>query len=99
MSPFEVLYGRKCNIPITWDNLVDMIMLGNYMLKDLELMDNKVKNNLKVAQDRQKSYANLKQVHKEFEVGEHVFLKVKPKKSTLRLGSYPKLAPRYYGPF
>jgi hypothetical protein len=32
-------------------------------------------------------------------VGEHVFLKVKEKISSLRLGSFPKLATRYCGPF
>jgi hypothetical protein len=32
-------------------------------------------------------------------VGEHVFLKVKAKRSSLRLGSFSKLATRYFGPF
>ena len=32
-------------------------------------------------------------------MGEHVFIKVIPKKSSLRLGSCSKLAPRYCGPF
>jgi hypothetical protein len=36
MSPFEALYGRKCNIPINWDNLVDWITLGPDMLKEME---------------------------------------------------------------
>ena len=34
-----------------------------------------------------------------FQVGEHVFIKVRPKKSSLRLGSCDKLAHRYCGPF
>jgi hypothetical protein len=38
-------------------------------------------------------------MHKEFKVGEHVYLKVKPQKSSLKLGAYAKLAPRYCGPF
>ena len=58
-----------------------------------------VQDNLKVAQDRQKSQVDLKQTQKEFEVGEHVFIKVKPKKSSLKLGIYAKLAPKYRGPF
>ena len=37
--------------------------------------------------------------YKEYKVGEHVFLRVKPKKSKLRSGLYAKLAPRYVGPF
>ena len=32
-------------------------------------------------------------------MGEHVFLKVKAKRSSLKLGSFPKLAARYCGPF
>ena len=28
-----------------------------------------------------------------------MFINVRPKKSSLRLGSFAKLAPRYYGPF
>jgi len=32
-------------------------------------------------------------------VGEHVFLKVKGKKNSLKLGSFPKLPTRFCGPF
>ena len=52
-----------------------------------------------MAQDWQKSQAELKRTPKEFQVGEHVFIKVRPKKSSLRLGSCAKLAPRYSSPF
>ena len=54
---------------------------------------------MKVAQDRQKSQVELKRTPKEFQVGEHVFIKVRPKKISLRLGSCGKLAPHYCGPF
>jgi hypothetical protein len=33
MSPFEDLYGRQCNIPISWNNPVEIIKLGPYLLK------------------------------------------------------------------
>jgi hypothetical protein len=36
MSPFEALYGRKCNTPISWDNLVDIVVLGPELLKEME---------------------------------------------------------------
>ena len=52
-----------------------------------------------VAQDCQKSYANLKRQHKEFSVENHVYLRFKPKKRSLKLGSYTKLAPQFCGPF
>ena len=36
---------------------------------------------------------------KEFQVGEHVYLRINPKKSPLRIGSCAKLAPWFCGPF
>ena len=28
MSPFKILYGRKCNTPISWRSPIDRLMLG-----------------------------------------------------------------------
>ena len=70
-------------------------MLGMELLKDMELIVKHVQPNLKVAQDMPKSYADLKRTRRELQVGEHVYVKVKPKKISLRLGKYSKLAPRY----
>ena len=66
LSPFEILYGRKSNTPITWINPIDKLMLGPDLLKELELTVKQVQSNLKTAQDRQKSYADLKRKLKEF---------------------------------
>jgi hypothetical protein len=52
MAPFEALYGRKCNIPISWDNPVDRVTLGPEMLMELEQQMTQIKKNMKVAQDR-----------------------------------------------
>jgi hypothetical protein len=54
---------------------------------------------LKVAQDRKKSYTDMNKFFTDFKVGKHVFFKVKEKRSSPRLGSYPKLAAKYCGPF
>ena len=35
----------------------------------------------------------------EFEVGDHVFLKVMPKRGVVRFGKHGKLSPRFIGPF
>jgi hypothetical protein len=59
----------------------------------------KIKQNLKASQDMQKSYADKNNTHKEFKVVDHVFLKVKANRSSLKLGNYSKLAARYCGPF
>jgi hypothetical protein len=54
---------------------------------------------LEASQDRQKSYADKSRTTREFKVGEHVLLKVKPKKSSLKLSSCAKLAARFYASF
>ena len=74
---------------------MDRLVLGPELLKEMEKIVKQVQSNLKIAQDLE----YLKRTPKEFQVGEHVFIKVRPKKSSLRLGSCAKLAPRYYGPF
>ncbi|XP_062100468.1 uncharacterized protein LOC133806374 [Humulus lupulus] len=52
-------------------------------------------------QSRQKSYADLKCTHVEFDVGNHVFLHVTPREgiSVKRFAKKGKLSPRYVGPF
>jgi hypothetical protein len=99
MSPFETLYGRKCNTPISWDNPADREIIGPKLLKEMEEQLLKIKQNLKVAQDRRKSYSDKGRIHKEFKVGDHVFLKVKANRSSVKLGNCSKLAARYCGPF
>ena len=59
----------------------------------------KVKYNLKKTQYFWKIYADLKIIQKEFNVRDHVYLKVKPNKSTLILCGCARLSPRYCGPF
>ena len=63
-SHFEILYGWKCNTPITRSNPVDRLMLGPDLLKELEITMKHVQINLKTAQDKQKSHADLKRTLK-----------------------------------
>ena len=46
-----------------------------------------------------KIYAYKVRNHREFKVGDHVFLNVKSKHSSLKLGNYSKSTSRYCGPF
>ena len=36
MSPFEALYGRKCNTPVSWDNPADRAVVGPDLLREME---------------------------------------------------------------
>jgi hypothetical protein len=58
-----------------------------------------IKKILKASQDRHKIYADKNRIAREFKVGEHVLLKVKPKKISLKLGSCTKLVAKFCGPF
>jgi hypothetical protein len=57
-----------------------------------------VRESLKVAQTRQKSYAD-KRRDLSFEIGDFVYLKVSPMRGTRGFKVKGKLAPRYVGPF
>ena len=54
---------------------------------------------LLTAQSWQKSYADVRRRPLEFEVGDHVFLKVMPKRGVVRFDKREKLSPRFIGPF
>jgi hypothetical protein len=58
-----------------------------------------IKKNLKISQYRHKRYADRKRTPREFKIGEHVYLRVRPRKSSLRMVACVNLAPRYCGPF
>eukprot|EP00253_Pinus_taeda_P011330 PITA_11330 len=99
LSPFEVLYGRKCHTPSSWGGPEDKLSLGPEMLKDMEDMVKRVRANLKAAQDRQKSFADRKRRFTEYKVGDHVFVRIQTRRSTLQWSGCAKLAPRYFGRF
>ena len=58
-----------------------------------------IRERMKTARSRQKSYADRRRKPLEFQVGDHVLLKVSPWKGMVRFGKRGKLNPRYIGPF
>jgi hypothetical protein len=74
-------------------------VVGSEILREMEEQMMKKNKNLKAAQDRQKNYADKGRTHREFKVGDHVFLKIKSKRSSMKLGNFSKLAVRYRGLF
>ena len=58
-----------------------------------------IQSHLKAAQNRQKTYADKRRRPLQFEVGDHVYLKVSPMRGVHRFGVYGKLAPHYVGPY
>src|SRR3954464_15605372 len=60
MEPFEFLYERKCTTPLLWNGVVERSLFGPDLIKDAEEKVKLVKDRLKIAQSRQKSYADSK---------------------------------------
>nr|GEY71062.1 hypothetical protein [Tanacetum cinerariifolium] len=71
----EALYGRKCRSPMLWTEIRKSSLIGPELV--LETTDKVVliKEKLKEAKDRQKSYADKRRKLLEFEVGDRVLLK------------------------
>jgi hypothetical protein len=78
MAPFEFLYGRKCRTPLFWNEPGENQIFGSNILREAERQVQMVRENLKLAQSRQKSYANNKRRELRFQVGDFVYLKVSP---------------------
>nr|GEV40600.1 putative reverse transcriptase domain-containing protein [Tanacetum cinerariifolium] len=58
-----------------------------------------IKERLKTARDRQRSYADHRRKPLEFSVGDKVLLKVSPRKGVVHFVKKSKLSQRYVGPF
>jgi hypothetical protein len=78
MSPFEALYGRNCRTPLHWDQPGKRQVFGPEILLEAEENIRMIRENLKAAQSRQRSYADTGRRELSFEVGDYVYLKVSP---------------------
>ncbi|GKB85714.1 putative reverse transcriptase domain-containing protein, partial [Tanacetum coccineum] len=98
-ASFEALYGRKCRSPILWAEIGESSLTRPELVQETTDKVVLIKEKLKAAMGRQKSYADNRRKPLEFEVGERVLLKVSPWKGVIHFGKKGKLAPRYVGPF
>lgn len=99
MAPFEALYGRRCRSPVCWTDVGERKILGPELVQQTTEKVQMIREHLRIAQSRQKSYADNRRRELEFQVGDHVFLKVSPTRGVVRFGVRGKLSPRYIGPF
>ena len=69
------------------------------MLDEMQQQTDLIRFEIRAAQDRQKSYADAQRSERNFDKGDMVFLRVRPKRSSLSLGKFKKLSARYCGPY
>jgi hypothetical protein len=84
MAPYEALYGCQCRTPLFWNQTGESQVFGPEVLKDAEKHVQMVSESLKVAQTRQKSYADKRRRDLLLKVGDFVYLKVSPMRGTRR---------------
>eukprot|EP00253_Pinus_taeda_P013056 PITA_13056 len=95
----QVLEDMLRITPLSWDQLENRVIIGPELIHEMEAQVRQIRQRLKEAQDRQKSYADAHRTDRRYEVGDQVFIRIKPNKSTIRFGKGTKLSPRFIGPF
>ena len=80
IAPYEALYGRPCRSPLCWTEVGESSITGPDLIRDTSEKVSLIRQRLLTAQSRHKSYADVRRRPLEFEVGDHVFLKVMPKR-------------------
>ncbi|MCO5612670.1 hypothetical protein L7F22_066939 [Adiantum nelumboides] len=99
MSPFKASYGQECLVPLRLADPTLHVLAAKFTLETMDQQLLIIRDNLKRASDRQKSYADLQRSTRSFNKGEWVFLRVKPKRSSLKLRKFHNLAFKYCGSF
>jgi hypothetical protein len=75
------------------------VIVGPELIQDMEEQVIQIKQRLKEAQDRQKSYADAHRTDRSYKVGDQFFIRIRPNKSTILFWKGTKLSPQFIGPF
>jgi hypothetical protein len=97
MSPFEAPYGQPCRTSLSWSESGERVIFGPNIVAEAEEKVKQIQANILAAQSHQKSCTIMRHRPLEFEVGDHVYLRVSPMKGVRHFGIKGKLAPRYIG--
>jgi hypothetical protein len=87
MAPFEALYGHRCRTPLSLSQTGERKIFGPDLVDEAEKKVRIIQTNLKAAQSRQKSYADIRRKPLQFQVGDFVYLRVSPVRGIQQLPS------------
>jgi hypothetical protein len=99
MTPFEALYGRRCRTPLCWYESGESALLRPEVVQETMEKVKMIQEKMRASQSRKKSYHDKRRKDIEFQVGDHVFLRVNPVTGVGRALNCRKLTPRFVGPF
>jgi len=99
-TPFEVVYGRQAPNLLRFLSNETKVAAVALELNERDEALSQLKAHLLRAQQQMKKYADMKRRDVKFEVGEWVFLKLRPhRQHSVIKRIHQKLAARFYGPF
>jgi hypothetical protein len=93
------LYGHRCRTPLFWNETGEQKVFGPNILQETKKQVRMVRENLRVAQSRQKSYIDHRRREFNSEVGDFVYLKVSLMRGLRRFKVRGKLLLRFIGLF
>ncbi|KAI0525136.1 hypothetical protein KFK09_004527 [Dendrobium nobile] len=100
VTPFKVLYGRDPPTLMPYKSHSTSVSLVEQQLSERDEILGELKKHLLRAQNIMKQAADHHRKDVHFEIGEFVYLKLRPyRQNTLARRLSVKLAPRYYGPY
>ncbi|GJR25759.1 putative reverse transcriptase domain-containing protein [Tanacetum coccineum] len=96
-APFEARYGQKCRSPVCWAKVGQVQLTSLDLVRETTEKIIQIKQRMKAARDRQKSYANLERKPMGFQVGDKVMLKVSPWKGVVAFRHFRDAFPVVFG--
>ena len=99
MAPYEAFYGRRHRSLIYWDDIGEKKLLGSELVQVTTKKVALIRERLKTSQSRHKSFADKQRQNLEFQVRDHVFLKVSPVNIVMRFERKKKVESQLCGTF
>ena len=99
MAPFEALYGQRCRTQLCWYESGESALLGPEVVQETTEKVKMIQEKMRASQSRQKSYHDKRRKDIEFQVGDHVFLRVNHVTGVGRALKCRKMTPHFVGPF